>query len=88
MTGAALSGTASSYFGVWVLLPPALILLALCLSSVAPTPKSLPTDQAASLSLQQKMDSPKLGPMMESTHETTERRNFESRQRQPWKGEH
>jgi len=35
LTGAALSGAATSYFGVWVLLPPALILLALVLFSRA-----------------------------------------------------
>ncbi len=47
LSGAMVSGAATSYFGVWVLLPNVLILLALALVWVPLAPDNLPTEQTA-----------------------------------------
>jgi uncharacterized membrane protein YoaK (UPF0700 family) len=47
LIGAMVSGAATSYFGVWVLLPPVLILLALALVWVPFALDNVPTDQPA-----------------------------------------
>jgi uncharacterized membrane protein YoaK (UPF0700 family) len=73
LTGAVLSRPASSYLGVWVLLPPFLILLALALGWV-------PLEQPARSSLQQRRRSPTLAPMMDPTTEAAEPTDVASRQ--------
>ena len=47
LTGAMVSAAAALYFGVWVLLLPVLILLALALVWVPLTPDNVPTEQPA-----------------------------------------
>jgi uncharacterized membrane protein YoaK (UPF0700 family) len=80
LTGAMVSGAASSYFGVWVLLPPFLILLALALVWVPLAPDNVPIEQPVRSSLQQRRDTPTLAPMMNPTTETAEPREVASPQ--------
>ena len=82
LTGAMVSGAATSYFGVWVLLPPVLILLALALVWIPLAPDNVPTEQPARSSLQQRRDTPTLAPMMNPTTETAEPREVASPQGQ------
>jgi len=82
LTGAMVSGAATSYFGVWVLLPPFLILLALALVWVPLAPDNVPIEQPARSSLQQQRRSPTLAPMMDPTTETAKPREVASRQGQ------
>jgi uncharacterized membrane protein YoaK (UPF0700 family) len=56
--GAALSGPATAHFGVWVLLPPVMILAAIALVSVPPAPDSAPIDHPVRSSLRRGRRSP------------------------------
>jgi uncharacterized membrane protein YoaK (UPF0700 family) len=60
LTGAMLSGAATSYFGVWVLLPPLLILLSLALLRVPLAPENVPIEEPLGSSLQQRKRPPTL----------------------------
>jgi uncharacterized membrane protein YoaK (UPF0700 family) len=53
LIGAVLSGPATSYFGVWVLLPPLLILLTLAVVAVPLAPHNVPIELRMRSSLQQ-----------------------------------
>ena len=85
VTGAMVSGAATSYFGVWVLLPPFLILLALAVVWVPLGPDNVPIDQPVRSSLQQQRRSRNLAPMMDAKTETPEPRKVAS-QREKWRG--
>jgi uncharacterized membrane protein YoaK (UPF0700 family) len=58
LIGAMVSGATTSYFGVWVLLPPFLILLALALVWIPLAPDNLRIEQAVRSSLQQRRRTP------------------------------
>jgi len=72
LAGALVSGAVTSYFGVWVLLPPFLILLALALVWVPFAPDKAPIEQPAHSSLQQRRRPPTLAPTMDPTTEAAE----------------
>jgi uncharacterized membrane protein YoaK (UPF0700 family) len=69
LSGATVSGAAASHFGVWVLLPPSLILLAMAFGWVPLAPDNVPIEQPLRSSLQQRRRSPNLAPKMDPTIE-------------------
>jgi uncharacterized membrane protein YoaK (UPF0700 family) len=77
LAGAMVSTAATLNFGVWALLPPVLILLALALVWVPLAPDNVPTEQPARSTL---------APMMNPTTEAVKPREVASR-REPWEGE-
>jgi uncharacterized membrane protein YoaK (UPF0700 family) len=77
LTGAMVSAAATSHFGVWILVPPVVLLLALAFVRVPLAPDNVPTEKPARSTL---------APMMATNTEATEPREIASR-RKLWEGE-